>query len=123
MIAFRGWATPRLVSFWGFQKFSTSIPAPFICESPPGGLYPVYLQDLFNFRSTMYNLRDSEIKLDLPKPRTNYRKRSFGYSGAVLWNSLPLSLRKLDALKGKFTDITTTISQAPTRQSCKRDIT
>ncbi|CAH3195047.1 unnamed protein product, partial [Porites evermanni] len=74
------------------------IPAPFICESPPGGLYPVYLQDLFNFRSTMYNLRDSEIKLDLPKPRTNYRKRSFGYSGAVLWNSLPLSLRKLDAL-------------------------
>ena len=67
----------------------------------------------------MYNLRDSEIKLDLPKPRTNYRKRSFGYSGAVLWNSLPLSLRKLDSI-GRFT---TTISQAPTRQSCKRDIT
>ena len=63
---------------------------------PPGGLYPVYLQDLFNFRSTMYNLRDSEIKLDL---RT-----------------------LLDALKGKFTNITTTIRQAPTRQSCKTDI-
>lgn len=65
------------------------------------GLSPVYLQDLFNIRSTMYNLRDSEIKLDLPKPRTNYRKRSFGYSGAVLWNSLPLRLRKLDSL-GRF---------------------
>ena len=49
----------------------------------------------------MYNLRDSEIKLDLPKPRKNYRKRSFGYSGAVLWNSLPLSLRKLDSI-GRF---------------------
>ena len=43
-----------------------------VLPPPPGGLYPVYLQDLFNFRSTMYNLRDSEIKLDLPKPRTNY---------------------------------------------------
>lgn len=50
------------------------------------GLAPAYLQNLFSIRSTPYNLRDSEIKLDLPKPRTNYRKRSFGYSGALLWN-------------------------------------
>lgn len=37
----------------------------------------VYLQDLFNIRSTMYNLKDCKIKLDQPKPHTNYRKRSF----------------------------------------------
>lgn len=51
-------------------------------------------------------------------------KCGFGYSGAVLWNSLPLGLKKLDsldALKGKLTDITTTINQAPTQQSCKTD--
>ena len=40
------------------------------------GLSPAYLQDLFN-------LRDSEIKLNLPKPRTNYCKRALGYSGAL----------------------------------------
>ena len=60
------------------------------------GLSPAYLQDLF---STKYNLRDSEIKLNLPKPRTNYCERALGYSGAVLWNSLPVNLRKSDFLK------------------------
>lgn len=65
------------------------------------GLSPAYLQNLFSIRSTPYNLRDSEIKLDLPKPRTNYCKRGFGYSGALLWNSLPVYLRKLDSL-GRF---------------------
>ena len=62
------------------------------------GLFPAYLQDLFNIRSTKYNLRDSEIKLNLPKPRTNYCKRALGYSGALLWNNLPVHLRKSDSL-------------------------
>ena len=34
------------------------------------GLSPAYLQDLFSIRSTKYNLRDSEIKLTLPKEKT-----------------------------------------------------
>ena len=72
------------------------------------GLSPEYLQDLFSIRSTKYNLRDSEIKLNLPKPRTNYCKRALGYSGALLWNCLPVHLRKSDSLRyfkrelGKF---------------------
>ena len=61
------------------------------------GLSPATLQNL-SIHSTPYNLRDSEIKLDLPKPRTNYLKCSFGYSGALLWNSLPVNLWKLDSL-------------------------
>ena len=28
------------------------------------------------------------------EPRTNYCKRSLSYSGVVLWNSLPLNIRK-----------------------------
>jgi hypothetical protein len=56
-------------------------------------LTPMYLQDLFVTRVTHYRLRDSEGKLFLPKPRTDYLKRSFSYSGASLWNSLPESLR------------------------------
>ena len=62
------------------------------------GLSPAYLQDLFSIRSTPYNLRDSEIKLNQPKPRTNYCKRALGYSGALLWNSLPVNSRKSDSL-------------------------
>ena len=63
------------------------------------GLSPTYLQNLFSSHSMPYNLRDSEIKLDLPKLRTIYYKHGFGYSGALLWNSLPANLRKLDSLK------------------------
>jgi hypothetical protein len=37
-------------------------------------------------------------KLAVPKPRTNYLKNSFGYSGAVLWNSLPIGLRQANNL-------------------------
>lgn len=44
---------------------------------------PKYLQNSFSIRSTPYNLRDFEIKLDLPKPRTNYSKRGFGHSWAL----------------------------------------
>ena len=103
MIAFGVGPRPDWSPFGGLiQNFRrASPPLSYGSPPPPGGLSPVYLQDLFNIRSTMYNLRDSEIKLELPKPRTNYRKRSFGYSWAVLWNSLPLSLRKLDSL-GRF---------------------
>ena len=45
-------------------------------------------------------LRDSEHKsvFNVPLPRTNYYKNSFSYSGAVLWNSLPLELRKAESL-------------------------
>ena len=56
-------------------------------------LTPMYLQELFVTRVSHYRLGDSEGKLFLPKPRTDYLKRSFSYSGASLWNSLPEYLR------------------------------
>ena len=59
------------------------------------GLAPVYLYELFSERDTDYDLRDSFRKLNLPEPRTNYLKRSFSYSGALLWNSLPESIRTI----------------------------
>ena len=65
------------------------------------GLAPVYLQDLFSERNTDYNLRDAFRKLNLPKPRTDYLKRSFGYSGALLWNSLPENIRAIRSI-GQF---------------------
>ena len=65
------------------------------------GLSPVYLHELFSERHTDYDLRDSFGKLNLPKPRTNYLKRSFSYSGALLWNSLPESIRAIRSI-GQF---------------------
>ena len=57
------------------------------------GLAPEYPQSLFSQRRSVYNLRDSEGKLTLPKPSTNYLKRSFSYSGTMLWNNMPKSLK------------------------------
>ena len=62
---------------------------------------PSYLQEFFSICGTGYNLRNSEVRLNLPKPRTNYLKRSFCYSGALLWNSLPQEIRKLQT-QAKF---------------------
>ena len=47
---------------------------------------------------TSYRLRNTENKLVLPLPRTNYLEKSFSYSGAKLWNSLSHDLRSADSL-------------------------
>ena len=63
-------------------------------------LAPEYLGSKFTSRSmtTPYSFRDSENKLAIPLPRTNYLQNSFSYSGAVLWNSLPQNLRQAESL-------------------------
>ena len=57
-------------------------------------------QDLYGYRDneSAYRLRNTENKLVLPQPRTDYLKRSFLYSGAQLWNNLPLDLRQAPSL-------------------------
>ena len=61
-------------------------------------LTPNYLSALFSQKNVPYNLRDCESKLSVPHPRTNFLINSFRYSGAVLWNSLPLELRQSESL-------------------------
>ena len=82
------------------------------------GLTRAYLQNLFSTRSTQYNLRDSEAKLELPMPHTNYGKCAFCYSGVLLWNNLPISLRRSDTL-GYLINYIVAPGPSPTRQSCK----
>jgi hypothetical protein len=64
------------------------------------GLAPDYMHSMFTDREsvTSIQLRDTENKLAVPMPRTNYLKNSFSYSGAVLWNSLPIGLRQAQSL-------------------------
>ena len=63
------------------------------------GCAPQYLQQLFPPRYSEHDLRNSLNKVFVPKPRTDYLKRSFSYSGTCLWNSLPEQLRSASSLK------------------------
>ena len=67
----------------------------------PNGLAPEYLSSTFIARSntTSHTFRDSVIKLTIPQPRTNYLRNIFRYRGAVLWNSLPETLRQAESLR------------------------
>jgi hypothetical protein len=62
---------------------------------------PEYLRNLFSDRNTHYNIRNAGGKLNVPRPRTDYMKRSFSYCGAHLWNNLPESIRTIKSL-GNF---------------------
>ena len=64
------------------------------------GMTPDYLRSRCVYRGTgnVYRLRNTENKLVLPRPRTDYLERSFLYSGAQLWNNLPVDLRQASLL-------------------------
>ena len=53
---------------------------------------------MFDFRSTGYNLRNIENTLFVPKPQTNYGKRTFICDRARRWNELPQSVRTIRSL-------------------------
>jgi hypothetical protein len=51
---------------------------------------PNYLTIMFRkCDNSNYSLRSNNLKLSLPKPKTDFLKRSFSYRRAVAWNSLP----------------------------------
>ena len=54
---------------------------------------------MFTPRTLSFDLRDASQKLCLPKPRTDYLKRSFSYSGDSLWNDLPEDIRSKKSLR------------------------
>lgn len=50
---------------------------------------PKYVQDFFTTcENSNYSLRSNNVKLSLPKPKTNFLKRSFSYRAAQRWNEL-----------------------------------
>ena len=52
------------------------------------GLTPNYLASRINVKDSGYALRGYK-KLSIPKPRTDFKKRSFSYYGSFMWNTLP----------------------------------
>ena len=63
-------------------------------------LGPESLSSLFTYKNeiTNYKLRNISSGLCLPKPRTNSMKKSLGYNGAKLWNSIPNEIRESKSL-------------------------
>ena len=48
------------------------------------------MTSMFNTsKNKNYNLRNNDVDFAIPKPNTNFLKRSISYSGVNLWNDLP----------------------------------
>ena len=56
-------------------------------------LTPASLCNLFAPRTPNYYFPNAKKKWMLPKPSTDYLKRNFSYSDALLWNNLPEEIR------------------------------
>ena len=55
---------------------------------------PEYLYSLITYKDSYYNFRNKNT-IEIPQPRTErYGRRSFRYTVAVLWNSLPSHFRE-----------------------------
>ena len=56
----------------------------------PKGMAPNYPKTLFHVcNNTSYPLRTNNLKMSLPKPKTNFLKKRFAYRGATSLNKLP----------------------------------
>ena len=58
-------------------------------------LAPERLSNLFQNSNTIYDydLRGSSSRLCLPRPKTEFMKKSFSYNGAYIWNHIPEDIR------------------------------
>jgi hypothetical protein len=52
-----------------------------------------------------HNLRSNAVNFHIPKPKTNFLKKSISYSGALLWNSLPILAKEQDITINQFKSI------------------
>ena len=61
---------------------------------------PVYMREKFSFSSvTNRTLRSSNNgELKVPKPNLEFFRKSLSYSGAKLWNQIPISVRNAETL-------------------------
>ena len=53
------------------------------------GMAPDYLKTLFHVcNNSSYPVRNNNLKINLPQPKTNFLKKSFACHGAASWNKL-----------------------------------
>ena len=64
--------------------------------------FPIYMKNKFQTINDKhdFNLRSIQNeKLTVPKPKTEFFRKSFNYSGPVVWNSIPIHIRNSDTLR------------------------
>ena len=61
---------------------------------------PNYLIDILTNANEIhdYKTRQSEFNFALPKPNTNFKKKSFAYRGAEAWNGLSSDLKSAESI-------------------------
>ena len=53
------------------------------------------MTDIFEISNNeFHNLRSNAVNFHIPKPKTNFWKKSISCCGALLWNSLPISAKE-----------------------------
>ena len=58
------------------------------------GKYLTPITDIFNVKNNEnYNLHNNDCDFSIKKPKTNFLKKSIGYSGVKIWNELPTELK------------------------------
>ena len=70
----------------------------FVPQSTLHSVFNALIQPHFDYCSVVWGHCNKTLSVSLP--HTNYLKNSFGYQGAVLWNSLPPNLRQAQTLNG-----------------------
>ena len=53
-------------------------------------------------KDEFHNLRSNTVDFHIPKPKTNFMKKSISYSGALLWNNLPTAAKQQGITINKF---------------------
>ena len=79
-----------------------------LCYKIIHGMCPEYLSEMFTFQTcSSYGLRSSaHQKICIPKHKNELFKRTFQYSGAIIWNNIPLNIRSastIQTFKNKLT--------------------
>lgn len=72
------------------------------------GISPIYITEMFQIKSsgcddTMTLRSDSNKNLKVPRPKVNMFKNSLSYSGALIWNSIPVEIRNADSINSFVT--------------------
>ena len=65
------------------------------------GLAPAYLYEMFTLTTSIHDrsLRSStNSQIYSPRPNTEFFRRSFSYSGSIIWNKLPLCVRNAQSV-------------------------
>ena len=64
------------------------------------------MKDMFEISNNKFhNLRSNAVDFHIPKPKTDFMKKSISYSGALLWNNLPTAAKQQGITINKFKNI------------------